>query len=151
MNALVEMDDTAIALQAAGLPRKQALRCVIEQVEQALKARPDSLGEDPFPLKHQFADGVYLRQIFLPADSLTVGKIHKTRHASFMTVGEVEVLTENGVEHIVAPAVFISEPGTKRVVYAVRDTLWTNIHATTSTDPKEIEDQVIAKSYEELT
>lgn len=150
MSALAEIDETALAMQAGGMTRRAAVRQLIADVIDKVRAMPGSLGEDPFPLKHTFADGVYLRQIFIPADSITVGKIHKTRHAVFLSVGEVEVLTENGVERIVGPAIFISEPGTQRVVYAIRDTLWTNVHATTLTDPKAIEEQIIAKTYEEL-
>lgn len=147
---LADIDETALAMQAAGMPRRQAIRQLIEDVTERINEMPHARGEDPFPLKHTFAAGVCVRQIFLPAGWIIVGKIHKHKHFVLLTVGEVEVLTENGVEHIVAPAIFVSEPGTKRVVYAHKDTLWSNIIPTDETDPAKIEAQVIVKTYEEL-
>jgi hypothetical protein len=52
---------------------------------------------------------------------------------------------------IAAPATFVSQPGTKRVVYALKDTVWTTVHVTESTDLDEIEAEIIAPSFEALT
>ena len=39
------------------------------------------------PLKHYFAPGVYLREIFMPAGSVVIGKIHKTEHFNIIQKG----------------------------------------------------------------
>jgi len=43
----------------------------------------------------------------------------------------------------------MTEPGTKRVVYAHTDSLWVTAHAVEGTDTDELEEKVIANSYEE--
>lgn len=51
---------------------------------------------------------------------------------------------------IEAPYTFVSEPGTKRAVLALEDTLWTTVHVTDETDLEKIEEYVIAPTYEAL-
>ena len=38
---------------------------------------------DQFPLKHSFADGIYIRQMGMKKDSVVVGAIHNHLHAWF--------------------------------------------------------------------
>lgn len=101
------------------------------------------------PLKHHFAPGSYCREIFIPAGMMVIGKIHKHAHINVLSKGHVLVYTENGPEEFEAPRTWTSEPGTKRVVYAVTDVIWNTIHVTEETDLEAIEDFVIAKTYEE--
>lgn len=98
----------------------------------------------------RFCDGIYAREIHLPKGMLIVAKIHNTQHFSVISQGEVLVLTEWGSERIKAPYTFISQRFTKRVVYVLEDTIWTTFHRTDKKDLKEIEEEVIAKNYEEL-
>ncbi len=114
------------------------------------------------PLKHYFAPGLYAREILLPKGSVVVGKIHKHAHVNNISQGSVIVYTEFGLEEYNAPCQFISKPGTKRVVYALEDTIWTTYHPTeyadgiNSDDAEQvaaalckIEDVVIAPSFDE--
>lgn len=105
---------------------------------------------DNCPLKHSFADGVYVREIFIPKGTLIVGKLHKHAHPNFLMKGEVSVLTEEGPRRLKAPLSMISPSGTKRVVYAHEDTIWITIHVTKKKNLQKIEQEVIAKSYSEL-
>jgi hypothetical protein len=102
------------------------------------------------PPRHIFSKGVYARELFLPKWSLIVGKIHKTAHINIISCGDVVVVTEDGVERFVAPHTFVSKVGTKRVVFAREDSIWTTIHPTTETDVQKIEDEIICKDYSEL-
>lgn len=102
------------------------------------------------PLKHIFAPGVYAREIFIPKGTLVVGKIHKHDHLNFISVGDVTVFTKDGCERIKAPRTMVSTSGTKRAVYTHEDTVWTTVHITNQTDLAKIEDEIIAKSYDEL-
>jgi hypothetical protein len=104
------------------------------------------------PLKHYFSDGIYVREIKIPAGMVIVGKIHKHRHPNFLLKGKVMVITEQkGEEIIEGPCFMMSEGGTKRALYAVTDLVWTTIHhnPTNTKDLNKIEDIVIAKNYEE--
>ena len=105
---------------------------------------------DNCPLTHKFAPGVYVREIFIPKGTCVVGKIHKHDHPNFLMSGEVLVVTEHeGREHLKAPLSVISKAGTKRVVYALEDTIWITVHVTHETDLDKIEEHVIAKDFEE--
>lgn len=106
--------------------------------------------EQDCPVTHRFADGCYLREIFMPKDTLIVGKIHATRHFNIILEGEVTIATVDGVEHKKAPCTFISEAGIQKVVYMHSDCVWQTVHVTSETDLKEIEKQVIVESYDEL-
>ena len=106
------------------------------------------------PLEHFFAPGVYGRQIFMPAGAVVVGKIHKHAHLNNISQGRCIVATEFGKMEIVAPFQFISQPGTKRAVYVVEDTIWTTYHPhdlgdVSEDDLERIEDHVIAKSFDD--
>ncbi len=104
-----------------------------------------------FPLKHSFAPGVYVREIFIPKGSMLTGKIHRHEHPNFLMSGEVIVVTEHGGrEHLKAPLSMISKAGTKRAVYALEDTVWITVHVTNETDLEKIEDYVIAPTYQAL-
>jgi len=101
-------------------------------------------------LRHIFAPGNYAREMMIPKGTLIIGKIHKHAHLNIISKGRVHVATEFGPVSFEAPHTFVSEPGTKRAVYALEDTIWTTIHATDETDLDKIENYVIAKSYEDF-
>lgn len=128
---------------------KATVREKILALEKSLGSQPGAEFGDMFPLEHFFADGMCVRQIVLPKGSLVVGKIHKHSHPNFILSGDVTVVTEEGCQRIKGPCGMISAAGTKRVVYAHEDTTWAVVHATHETDIAKIEDEVIAKSYEE--
>ena len=105
-----------------------------------------------FPLKHTFTDGIYIRQMSMKKDSFVIGKIHRHNHVWFLLTGHIRVVDENNaVEHL-APCYVEAPAGSKRVIYAVEDSIWVNIHAnpTNTQDLKELEDLIIAKDYEEF-
>ena len=108
------------------------------------------------PLKHSFANGVYVREIFMPKGLIIVGKIHKYAHPNFLMQGEVLVVTEHDdVQHLIAPFSMISQAGTKRVVFTLQDTVWITIHVTDKTDKTstiaEIESDIVVQNYNELS
>ena len=99
------------------------------------------------PLRHHFAEGQYGREIFIPKGMLVVGKIHKHSHVNIISMGDVTVATEFGVQRLKAPCTFVSKPGTKRALYTHEDTIWTTVHVTEETDLGKIESEIIATTY----
>ena len=134
------------------IQRDDASRAKIIAFEQALAQHPEAHygdWQEQCPLTHRFAEGCYVREIFIPKGMALTGKIHKHSHPNFLLRGEVLVYTEQGgVEHLKAPLAMISEPGTKRVVVALADTVWITVHVTSETDLARIEEEVIAPSYD---
>jgi hypothetical protein len=80
------------------------------------------------PVTHVFAHHIYSRQCFNPKGTLIVGKIQRFGCLVVLLSGEVSILDENGVRRVIAPAVFPSEPGAKRVVYAHEDSIFMTVH-----------------------
>lgn len=148
MNALVEFSKTLPALPEGIV---LASREGIMHMEAALLTlfEPGE-SQETFPLTHRFADNVYAREILLPAGTIVVGKIHRYGHLNVITKGHVSVLTEFGVEEFHAPYTFVSEPGTKRVVYAHEDTVWTTFHGTNHTEVEKVEADIICKTFGEF-
>ena len=103
------------------------------------------------PIKHTFADGVYIRQMDMTKDSIVVGAIHKHLHVWFLLTGCVTVATEDTTEDYVAPCYVVSTPGVKRVILANEDSIFVNIHKNPSNtrDLDELEKEIVALNYEE--
>ena len=124
------------------------------QKGEAQDVLPDCILTHHFsPIVPEYNCCTYAREMFLPKGTLIIGKIHKHQHLNFIMQGKVSVSTEFGKKTIVAPAVFVSEIGLKRAVYAEEDTIWVTVHLTKHNKEEninEIEDEVIAKTYEEL-
>ena len=140
--------------EVAEIIEKAEIKNQISAYEFFLLQHPDvSIGDNPAcPLKHSFANGIYVREIFIPKGAKITGKIHRHEHPNFLMKGEVSVATEGGgVERLKAPMSIISPAGTKRAVYAHEDTVWITCHRTDKTDLAEIEKEVIlCNTYEEL-
>jgi len=104
-----------------------------------------------FPLKHTFADGIYVRQMSMKIGSVVVGAIHKHLHVWFLLTGHISVATENGVEDYIAPCYVVATPGTKRVIYANEESIFVNIHKnpTNSQNIEWLEKEIVAKDIQE--
>lgn len=96
------------------------------------------------PLDHIFTPGLYTRIIQMKAGTMLTSKIHNTEHPFVLLTGRVMCWTkETGVQHIAAPFIGVTKPGTRRILYIVEDTIWATFHPTTLTDLKEIEKAII--------
>jgi len=105
---------------------------------------------DEIPLHHEFIQGAYARGMRAPAGTLLVGKIHRRACFNFILSGACVVFDEGGRKDIVAPLFFVSPPGIKRVIYAIEDLIWYNVHGTEETDLDKLEVQLIAPDYSDL-
>lgn len=144
-DAVSEALVTTLEQKVPGLNQQQ-LRDLIAHIERELsKGVPMDI-----PLVHHFSKSVYAREMRVPAGTLLVGKIHKHQNLNILSAGEVSVLSVDGMVRVRAPHTFVASPGAKRVIYAHADTVWTTIHGTDEKDIEKIEDEFIAKSYEEV-
>lgn len=126
----------------------------IEALENALLNCDDPRivkgNSDTFPLKHSFADGIYNREILVRAGGFVIGKIHKYDHTWFLMQGEIMVSGEDGVEYFTAPYYGVAKAGTKRVVYAIEDCIFVNVHPNinNNTNIEELENEYVCDSYD---
>lgn len=135
------MDALPITAESAldNLPLNPSLE-TIQAFEQQLMQMPNQMQPENY---HHFSDGVYLRELVMPAGTLLVGKLHKTRHFLVITRGRIHCKTEAGMVDLVAGDIIETQPGTKRVLLAYEDSVMVTVHVTNKTDLAEIEKDVI--------
>ena len=106
---------------------------------------------DKFKYKHTFADGIYVREMFMSKGEVVIGAIHKHLHVWILLSGLIKVVTEDKVEEYKAPCTVLSRPGIKRVIYAIEDSIFTNIHKNPNNtqDIKQLEKEIVAVNYKE--
>lgn len=137
-------------MQCDGSLTVEELRHKIIALEQLMLASGESQGAEAFETNHYFTDGLYAREILIPAGTLLTGKIHRFGHINIISKGDISVMTENGIKRIKSPCTLISKPGIKRVGFAHEDTIWTTIHATTETTVEAAENVLVHNDYIEL-
>ena len=134
--------------------RRKEFRENIATIEDAIIESSDGVSGDYLqetnPVKHTFAGGCYVREIHNPAHELIITKIHKKEHPFFLMKGEMSILTEEGIQHIKAPYQGVTKPGTKRAIYTHEECVFVTVHATSSTNIEEIEEEVVCTKYEDL-
>mgnify|MGYP000088195486 FL=1 len=103
------------------------------------------------PIKHTFADGIYIRQMDMVKGGVVVGAIHKHLHAWFLLTGHITVATEETTEDYIAPCYVVSTPGVKRVILANKDSIFVNVHKNPSNtqDIDKLEKEIVALNYKE--
>lgn len=77
---------------------------------------------------HHYAAGMYAREFSMPAGMTVVGKKHLHQHFMMVLKGRARVVTEFDDTEVVAPFIHVSQPGAKRVVYAIEDTTFVTVH-----------------------
>jgi hypothetical protein len=92
------------------------------------------------PLKHHFAPGVYVREIFMPAETIIIGHIHRTEHLNILVQGACFIVHNDGSrEELRAPMTFVSKAGVQKALYITEDMVWQTVHVTTETDIEKLE------------
>lgn len=145
MSEIISADNTELLAYILGDIQNKAYIDVVRNVQQQITDNAELID---VPVVHHFAPGVYMRQMDAKAGTVVVSKMHRTEHFIMFLTGSCSVMTENGIEHIKAPCVLRTMPGTQRVGYFHEDTSCITIHPTQSTDLEEIEKQVIVPEEE---
>jgi quercetin dioxygenase-like cupin family protein len=101
-----------------------ARREAIAALEEAMAACP----QVEQPLTHHFVDGLYSREILNPKGSVIVTQTHKEGNISFIPIGHILVVSEEGHKELKGGMWFATQPGTKRFIYAVEDTRFVTVH-----------------------
>lgn len=127
----------------------------VEALENAMLNSDDTRivkgNSETFPLKHTFSDGIYIREMTMQQGGLVIGKVHKFDHTWFLLKGELEVATEEGINYYLAPCYVVAPKGTKRVIHALEDSIFVNIHPNPNnvTDIDTLEETYICDSFKD--
>lgn len=131
---------------------KVEIRSLLQQCEEVLLEAAKSDPDAP-PLEHvnHFAEGLYGRELHMPAGMIITSKIHKQSHFTFVLKGKAQVIDPlNGGQLIEAPCFMKTEPGTKRILKILEDSVWMTVHAADSQDEAEIQEEILAKDWAEI-
>lgn len=137
-------DSAQVDLMDPSLPRD--MRARVEALETQIEKMPQA----ECPVRHIFAPGIYAREMTIPAGVVLTGAVHRTEHLNIVSKGRITVSTDDGMKEVRAPYTFVSKPGTKRVGYAHEETVWTTIHATTTTDLDELVEELTESTAKQL-
>lgn len=99
---------------------------------------------NPEPI-HRFSDGMYVRELTIPAGILIIGKRHAKGHVTFLMKGKATIVNDETVQTLEGPVGWVDEPGVKRAVYAHSDATFVTIHRTDKTTLPEIEAELMLK------
>ena len=130
-------------MQLDGLPSIEQCPMDWRQKTAILVTGLGSLPQVDCPLKHHFLPGVYVREIFMPAGSIVIGKIHKTRHFNIIQKGKVMLISEHDKKILEGPCTFVSEAGIQKLLYIYEDTVWSTVHLTENTSLESLESELI--------
>lgn len=134
-------DTISTAYSPTPTPAPADVHTAVDYLEEAIRRQLPPIDLEPV---HHFAPGIYARELTIPAGVLLTGKIHRTTHLNIVSQGSIVVWSETeGTRRIDAPFAFVASPGTRRIGFALTDTVWTTIHATDLTDLDELEQVLI--------
>jgi hypothetical protein len=80
------------------------------------------------PVKHIFEAGVYIREMFIPAGLLFIGRPHRHGHRCELVSGSVVHIAENGEVVREAPFEVTTQPGYQMVLRALTDVVGRTYH-----------------------
>jgi hypothetical protein len=99
------------------------------------------------PIKHYFGPGVYIREVYLPGGTWTIGHHQNFVHLNVMISGHCKMIVEGKTWDLKAPLTYVSPPG-RKYGYVAEDTIWQNIYAnpTNEQDIEKLETHFLTKS-----
>jgi len=97
-------------------------------------------------IKHNFSDGLYAKEMFLPKGYIAYSHSHAFAHLSILAKGRVIVRTDDYNQEYVAPACINIEANTYHQIESLDDCVWFCIHATDEKDENKIDEVLIGKN-----
>jgi len=106
---------------------------------------------EDFPIKHNFSDQLYMREMKMKAGTFVVSAMHHTDHFWFLMTGKILVTTDGETIEHVAPCFEKSIKGAKRLIVCTEDCVFINVHKNPSNtqDLKKIEKNLYSFTIEE--
>lgn len=146
MNQLAELSESPIT--DVEIAKSMASAKTIGELEDVMRKMPQCEA----PVEHIFTPGLYSRKIVMYPGSLITSKIHKHRHPFVILEGECAVWDKStGWMELKAGHMGITEPGTHRILFIRKKTVWVTFHVTQETELDKIEQHVIAKTEDECS
>lgn len=107
---------------------------------------------DIVPLKHSFADQLYIRQMEMKKGTMVIGAVHNHKHVWFLMTGHLTISNNEEVQDYEAPCYVVSEAGAQRVIYANENSIFVNVHKnpTNTENIQELEKEIVSITKEDF-
>lgn len=116
----------------------------------ALEEKIREMPQLDLPVKHYHIEGVYVRELFIPAGTVLTGKIHNKENISILSQGELMFSNgDTGLKSIKAPYTVVDKPGVKRLGYAVTDCTFINVLRSDKKTVPELEEELVSDTFEQ--
>jgi hypothetical protein len=155
MNNVIKLDNSLETVK-----RRENIMAVQHKIEELVASGKAVSGIEGRKLTHHFTEidnehecCLYGREMFMPKGTLVVGKIHKRQGLNFLLQGKIYVATEFGKQWYTAPCIIKGEANVKRVVYAVEDSIFVNVHLTKYTGEEnldKVEEDIVTDDYKDV-
>ena len=76
------------------------------------------------PVLERYANGIYAREVIIPADTLLTGRIYLDDHFDVMVYGDITVSSDDGCKRLQGFNMFEGVQGKKRAGYTHAETRW---------------------------
>ena len=116
-----------------------------EQVEE-LEGKLLELPQVDVPVTHHFQDGIYMREITLPAGTIAIGASHVSDCINMMLTGCMSLMVGGEMMELRAPAIFTGKARERKVAYTKERSTFVTIHATTETNVDVLDATLTTKS-----
>ena len=100
-------------------------------------------------VKHHHIEGVYCRELFIPAGTILTGKIHNKESISILAQGTIAITNGTDSRVINAPHVMVDKPGIKRLGHSITDCVFINVLRTDETEIDAIEKELVSDTFEQ--
>ena len=122
------------------------LQVITEEKVQTLEKHFLKEKQADCPVTHRFAPNIYIREVFIPAGTFSIGHYQTTEHLNIMLKGRVTMVNEDGSHtELSAPQTFVSKPG-RKIGYIHEDMVWQNVYSTNETEVEKLEEMFLTKS-----
>lgn len=113
----------------------------------SLAERLKQYQEVELPPVHRFSEGVYIRELEIPAGCVVVGCTHKHEHQVMLIEGACRINTDNGMEDIVAPHIWTSKANDRRALYTYEHCTFITVHNNPDNcrDIEELESRIVVQ------
>jgi quercetin dioxygenase-like cupin family protein len=96
-------------------------------------------------ITHNFSEGLYAKQMLIPAGYVVGQHSHTFDHLSILAKGRVIVKTDALEREYAAPSCIEIKKHTHHMITALEESVWFCVHATTVTDPDTVDSALIHK------
>jgi hypothetical protein len=98
------------------------------------------------PVRHMFAPGQYIRELCMPAGTVSIGYRQRFAQLNVIVKGRCRLRNDDGTyTELAAPMVYVGPPGRKMGI-VLEDIQWLNIYATEETDVEKLEAYFLDKT-----